>query len=107
MCDTEFSNITRNSTLNAEIGTRTISVFVDPHGSLNCTAKQMFKGHSAVNSTHGPSDTLHSTTGEHFAVSLLEEFVALIKRILILVCLVLQVYLQSLNISFQLFMGHQ
>ncbi|KAL7394222.1 hypothetical protein ABVT39_022520 [Epinephelus coioides] len=63
MCDTEFSNITRNNALNVEIGTRTISVFVDPHGSLNCTVKQMFKGHSAVNTTHGPSDTLHSTTG--------------------------------------------
>ncbi|XP_045900343.1 uncharacterized protein LOC123967965 [Micropterus dolomieu] len=71
ICDLEFSNIAANSTSNVETGTMTKSVFVDPYGSLNCSAKQMFEGYSTVQySTHGPSNALNKTTGGCFAVSL-------------------------------------
>ncbi|XP_038566849.1 uncharacterized protein LOC119897308 isoform X3 [Micropterus salmoides] len=63
ICNLEFSNIAANSTSNVETGTMTKSVFVDPYGSLNCSAKQMFEGYSTVQySTHGPSNAVNKTT---------------------------------------------
>ncbi|XP_044062871.1 uncharacterized protein LOC122881140 [Siniperca chuatsi] len=62
MCDEEFSNIKPNSISNVETGTWTISVLVDPYGSLNCSVNRMFDGYSTVNSTHGPSNALNKTT---------------------------------------------
>ncbi|XP_062421672.1 uncharacterized protein LOC119198134 [Pungitius pungitius] len=61
-CDMELSNVKANSTINVETGTGTISVHVDPDGSLNCTAKQMFDGHRALNSTKRPSDAFNNST---------------------------------------------
>ncbi|XP_029307998.1 uncharacterized protein LOC115021605 [Cottoperca gobio] len=62
MCDMEFSYVKPNSTLKVETGAGTTSVLVHPNVSLNCSAKQMFDGHSTVNSTHGPSNALNKTT---------------------------------------------
>ncbi len=78
----KFSNITQNSTSNVETGISAISVFVDPFGSLHCSAKQMSDGYSTVNSTQGPSDfglskALNETTGGCFAVFLFKGFVVL------------------------------
>ncbi|KAM7383175.1 hypothetical protein PAMP_002848 [Pampus punctatissimus] len=61
----EFNNIKPNSTSYMETDTRTVSVSVEPYGSLNCSAKQMFDGYGSVNnSTHEPIVS-NKTTGAH------------------------------------------
>lgn len=67
-CDVE---VKANSTMNVETGRGTISVHVDPDGSLNCTAKQMFDGHHTFNSTERPSDAFNNSTGSSFCSLLL------------------------------------
>ncbi|XP_026228129.1 mediator of RNA polymerase II transcription subunit 18 isoform X2 [Anabas testudineus] len=62
-CDVDLSYIKLNSTSNEATGTRTIAVNVTPHGSLNCSAKQMFDVYSTTNSTHAPSNTSITTKG--------------------------------------------
>ncbi|KAF0045939.1 hypothetical protein F2P81_002468 [Scophthalmus maximus] len=63
ICDLEFSRIKSYLKSNEGTGTTTISVGVDPKGSLNCSPKQIHDVYSKVNGTHKPSNASNKTTG--------------------------------------------
>ncbi|AWO96279.1 Hypothetical protein SMAX5B_012026 [Scophthalmus maximus] len=62
ICDLEFSRIKSYLKSNEGTGTTTISVGVDPKGSLNCSPKQIHDVYSKVNGTHKPSNASNKTT---------------------------------------------